>query len=148
MIRRVKRAVRQSDDRGDTAVDTAVLIPAVLLIGLLLVMGGRIAQARGVVASAANEAARAASISRTVSTARTNATTTATTTLSNSRVKCSTTTVTPDLGAFNLPMGQTGVVTVRVECVVPLSDLGIPGTPGSISINYTGRSVLDTYRTR
>ncbi|MFD2027393.1 TadE/TadG family type IV pilus assembly protein [Promicromonospora aerolata] len=135
-------------ERGNVAINTAVVFPMLLLIGLLLVMAGRLVLAEGVVQSAANEAARAASISRTVSMADTQARSTATSTLVNSGVRCASTSVDPATDAFALPLGTVGTITVRVECVVPLRDLGLPGAPGSRTISATGTSVLDAYRGR
>jgi Flp pilus assembly protein TadG len=135
-------------ERGNVAINTAVVVPMLLLIGLLLVMAGRLVLAEGVVQSAANEAARAASISRTAVVADAQATSTATSTLVNSGVSCGSTRVLPAIDAFDLPLGTVGTITVRVECVVPLSDLGLPGAPGSRTISATGTSVLDAYRGR
>jgi Flp pilus assembly protein TadG len=135
-------------ERGNVAINTAVVFPMLLLIGLLLVMAGRLVLAEGVVQSAANEAARAASISRTATVAGAQATSTATSTLLNSGVSCAETSVTPMTDAFALPLGTVGTITVRVECVVPLRDLGLPGAPGTRTISATGTSVLDAYRGR
>lgn len=135
-------------ERGNVAINTVVIFPVLLLIGLLLIMAGRLVLAEGVVQSAANEAARAASISRTAGVAAVQARTTATSTLANSGVRCSQTAVAPATDAFSLPLGTVGTITVRVECVVPLRDLGLPGAPGSRTISATGTSVLDAYRGR
>lgn len=139
---------RGADERGNVAINTAVIFPVLLLIGLLLIMAGRLVLAEGVVQSAANEAARAASISRTAVVAGMQANSTATSTLVNSGVRCSSTSVRPATDAFDLPLGTVGTITVRVDCVVPLRDLGLPGAPGSRTISATGTSVLDAYRGR
>ena len=135
-------------ERGNVAINTAVVFPMLLLVGLLLLMAGRLVLAEGVVQSAANEAARAASISRTATVAEVQATSTARSTLVNSGVRCASTQVMPTTDAFALPLGTVGTITVNVECVVPLRDLGLPGAPGSRTISATGTSVLDAYRGR
>jgi Flp pilus assembly protein TadG len=135
-------------ESGNVAINTAVVFPMLLLIGLLLVMAGRLVLAEGVVQSAANEAARSASISRTATVAGAQATSTATSTLLNSGVRCARTSVVPETDAFALPLGTVGTITVQVDCVVQLSDLGLPGAPGSRTISATGTSVLDAYRGR
>lgn len=135
-------------ERGNVAINTAVIFPVVLLIALLLLMAGRMVLAEGAVQSAANEAARSASISRTAATAQLSASQTARSTLNNSGISCSSTKVTPVLDAFALPIGTVGEVRVDVSCVVPLSDLGLPGVPGSREMHATGTSVLDAYRGR
>ena len=137
-----------ADERGNVAINTVVIFPMLLLIALLLVMAGRIVLAEGVVQSAANEAARSASISRTANVAAAQATSTATSTLLNSGVRCASTSVAPTTDAFGLPLGTVGTITVRVECIVPLRDLGLPGAPGTRTITATGTSVLDAYRGR
>lgn len=138
----------ESEERGDVAVNAVVIVPVLLLVGALLLMAGRVVLAQGVVQSAANEAARAASISRSAPVAAAQASSTATTTLDNSGVRCASTAVRPSTEAFGLPLGETGTISVTVECVVPLSDLGLPGVPGSQTISATGTSVLDAYRGR
>ncbi|GAB4087253.1 hypothetical protein GCM10028784_38830 [Myceligenerans cantabricum] len=137
-----------SGEQGNIAINTAVIFPMVLLIAMLLLMAGRMVLAQGAVQSAANEAARSASISRTVAAAHTSASQTALSTLDNSGVSCSTTTVVPVLDAFALPLGTVGEVRVDVSCIVPLSDLGLPGAPGAREMHATGTSVLDAYRGR
>lgn len=145
-MRRLRQAL--SEESGQSTISAMIMIPALLLIGGLVLVGGRLALASGAVQSAANEAARAASISRTAPIAQGQATSTAQSTLNNSGVKCSRTSVEPALGAFTLPVGQSGPITVTVTCVVPLADLALPGIPGSKTMTATGTSVLDAYRGR
>lgn len=135
-------------ESGNISINTAVIVPMLLLVGLLLLMAGRVVLAQGAVQAAANEAARSASISRSADVARVSATQTAESTLTNSGVPCSSTAVVPALDAFALPLGTVGEVRVEVSCVVPLADLGLPGAPGSQKMSATGTSVLDTYRGR
>lgn len=135
-------------ERGDTAVNTVVVVPSLLLVGLLLLLGGRVVLARGTVESAAQEAARSASISRSVAVAAARAESTATSTLANSGVACESTSVHVDATALQLPVGETGTVEVHVRCVVPLRDLGVPGAPGAVTLTATGRSAVDAYRER
>ncbi|GAA1863488.1 TadE/TadG family type IV pilus assembly protein [Myceligenerans crystallogenes] len=135
-------------ERGNMAINTAVILPMLLLIGALLIMAGRMVLAQGAVQAAANEAARSASISRTASTAEVSASQTAVSTLENSGVFCASTKVTPLLDAFLLPLGTVGEVRIEVLCTVPLADLGLPGAPGAVEMTATGTSVLDAYRGR
>lgn len=139
---------RLSEDRGSMSLGAAATVPALFLIGAILLMAGRLALAEGSVQSAANEAARAASISRTQAIAGAQASSTAASTLANANLKCSSTNVATDLSAFNQPVGQVGTVTVTVTCVVPLADLAIPGVGGTRTITSTGTSVIDAYRER
>ncbi|HXX91815.1 MAG TPA: TadE/TadG family type IV pilus assembly protein [Acidimicrobiales bacterium] len=43
--------------------------------------------------------------------------------------------------------GVGGVVHVRVTCTVPLSEFGIPGMPGSVTVDVTQSAPVDPYRT-
>lgn len=146
----LSRALRSREalERGNIAINTAVVFPMVLLIAMLLLMAGRTVLAQGAVQSAANEAARSASISRTAVAAHAAASETARSTLNNSGISCTRTSIVPVLDAFTLPLGTVGEVRVDVSCEVPLSDLGLPGAPGAREMHATGRSVLDAYRGR
>jgi hypothetical protein len=50
--------------------------------------------------------------------------------------------------AFNTPIGRPVDIRVRVTCVVHLSDMLVPGVPGSITLNANFASPLDPYRSR
>jgi hypothetical protein len=100
------------------------------------------------VQAAANDAARAASITRTQSQAAGAATTSATATLANQGLTCTHRRVAVDTSGFTLPPGTPATVTASVTCAVALSDLALPGVPGSTRVTATVRSPLDTYRER
>ncbi|WP_298462077.1 TadE/TadG family type IV pilus assembly protein [uncultured Cellulomonas sp.] len=138
----------RSRETGSTTLGTVIAVPALLLVGMLLLMAGRVTIAGGTVQSAAHEAARAASISRTASAARTAANDVVATTLDNSELECVTTSVAVDTAAFARPVGQSGQVTVTVACTVPLDDLALPGVSATRTLTATSTSVLDTYRSR
>ncbi len=61
---------------------------------------------------------------------------------------CTSTTITVDAAAFNAPIGNTAQANVTVTCTVNLSDLSIPGVPGSRTITATAGSPVDAYRER
>ena len=63
-------------------------------------------------------------------------------------VHCTSTNVTVNAAAFNAPIGNTTQVNVTVTCTVDLSDLSIPGVPGTRTITATARSPVDAYRER
>ena len=54
-----------ADERGSAAIELVLLVPALMLMLLFAVAGGRVAIAHGSVQQAAADAARAASIART-----------------------------------------------------------------------------------
>ena len=100
------------------------------------------------VQSAAADAARSASIARTQGGAQTEGNTAAATSLANQHVNCVTTTVSVDTSGFASPVGTPAKISATVTCDVNLSDLFLPGVPGSKAITATMSSPLDTYRER
>jgi Flp pilus assembly protein TadG len=125
-----------------------VVAPALLALLGLLVMAGRVAIASNSVESAADEAARSASISRTASGARAEAEDGARRSLAEQGLQCSSVEVDVDTAGFAVPVGLPAQVHATVTCVVRLSDLALPGFPGSRTVTATAVSPLDTYRER
>lgn len=139
---------RRHDDEGSASLEFAILGAGVVLIICLLAAAGRIALAQNSVEDAANAAARAASISRSAGSAREEAGTVADSTLRGQNVQCTTRIVDVDTSGFSAPIGTPASVTAHVECTVDLSDLLIPGMPGSKTLSADGRSAIDEYRER
>lgn len=135
-------------ERGSIAVEAAILIPGLLIVLGLVLAGGRTALAHQTVDAAAADAARAASIARTAPEAHTTATTTAVAALTRDGLQCARRSVTIDTSGFATPVGTPAAVRATVTCVVPLSDLAVPGAPGSVTVTATATSPLDTYRER
>lgn len=139
---------RRRDDRGAVTLEFVVVAPALLALLGLLVMAGRVAIASNSVESAADEAARSASISRTASGARAEAEDGARRSLAEQGLQCSSVEVDVDTAGFAVPVGLPAQVHATVTCVVRLSDLALPGFPGSRTVTATAVSPLDTYRER
>jgi Flp pilus assembly protein TadG len=118
-----------------------------LFVGLI-VFAGRVAVANQAVGSAATEAARSASISRTQAQAADTARAAATQALSNQKVNCLRMTISVDTSGFGSPVGTPASVRATVTCVVNLSDLAVPGVPGTRTVSASMSSPLDTYRER
>lgn len=135
-------------ERGSAAIETAIGVPAFLLFIALIIGAGRIAIARQSVEAAAAEGARSASIARTQSSADHDAITSAAATVANQQLQCVTTRVVVDTSGFAKPVGTPATVSVTVTCTVNLSDIAIPGLPGTLPITETMTSPLDTYRGR
>jgi len=135
-------------DRGSGAIELVIGLPAVGLFIGLIVFGGRVALARQSVQDAATEAARTASIARSTDVAQSQASAAAAATLANQGLRCSTTTVTVDTTGFAAPVGTPATVVATVSCTVDLSDLSVPGIPGTKTIVATMPSAIDTYRER
>ncbi|MDR1077067.1 MAG: pilus assembly protein, partial [Propionibacteriaceae bacterium] len=56
--------------------------------------------------------------------------------------------VTVDGSGFDAPGDQVGFVRVEVVCRVNLSDIAIPGLPGSVTIRADASSPIDVFRGR
>ena len=135
-------------ERGSAVIEAAIGVPAFMLFVGLIVFAGRVAVANQAVGSAASEAARSASISRTQAQAADTARAAATTALSNQKVNCLRMTISVDTSGFGSPVGIPASVRATVTCVVNLSDLSVPGVPGTRTVSASMSSPLDTYRER
>lgn len=133
------------DESGSASVEAAIGVPAFALFVGLIIFGGRTAMTHQAVESAAADAARSASITRTSATAQHDAKAAAQASLANQNIGCLNTTVSVDTSGFQTRPGEPATVEVTVECRLDLSDLSIPGVPGSRIIRATMNSPLDTY---
>lgn len=147
MIRRRLRTMLR-DDRGALSVELVILAPALVLIILLLIACGRIAIAGTASQTAAMVAAREASLSRTSAQAQPDATQAAETSMSQAGYNCISLTVKIDDSGLNAPLGTVGTVGATITCVVNLSDVAIPGLPGTKTITATATSPVDAFRER
>lgn len=137
---------RLGDDRGSTSVEIAILVPVIVLVGMLVVAAGRVHSAQQAVDHAAATAAREASLARTPGSATTAARATANQVLAQRDLACESTTVTVNTSGLDARPGTLGLVRATVRCTVPLSDLGVPGLPGSKTLTATMASAVDPYR--
>ena len=134
-------------DAGNAALELVVLAPALALLLGLVIAAGRTSIAQNSMAAAARDAARQASISLTAKDAQSAASSSAQAALSKDGLHC-TPHVTIDTSGFSVPAGQPAQVTATVSCTVPLSDLLVPGLPGSKTLTATFTSPLDPFRER
>lgn len=135
-------------ERGSATIEAVIGIPAFILFVGLIIFGGRVATTHGAVESAAADAARSASIARTSSEARTDAVDAARASLANQDISCTQVTVDVEASDFARPTGQAGEVDVTVSCRLDLSDLAVPGVPGTKLIRAHISSPLDTWTAR
>ena len=140
--------VTMRDERGSAAVEAVIGVPAFALFVGLIIFGGRTAMTHEAVESAAADGARTASIARTASEARVEAESAIRASLANQDIACLDVSVTVDASDFDVPVGTAGAVEVTVVCHLDLSDLSVPGVPGSRAITATVTSPLDTWRER
>ena len=139
---------RRRDQRGSATVEITILVPALLLTFSMLVVGGRVWFARTTVNEAAHAAARAASLARAAGEAGAAGRSAGAQSLATGGLRCDSTTVEVNTAAFGVPVGTPATVTSTVNCRVGFADLLLPGLPGSVDIQASGASALDTYRSR
>ncbi len=130
------------DEQGSLTVELVVLTPVLLLMVLVVVAFGRVAEARQQVVEAARAGAEVASVQRNGWGAQVAADRDATIGSSNRTGTCAGRTVTTDVSHFY----PGGYVTVTVACRVPLADLAWPGVPGSTTVRATSTAPIDPYR--
>jgi len=140
--------VKKRDELGSASLEATVGLPAFFLFVGLIIFGGRTATTHQAVESAAADAARSASIARTSSEAQEDAKNAAQASLANQQIHCLSVDVNVDTSDFSKAVGETGTVAVTVQCRLDLSDLSVPGVPGSRLIKATVSSPLDTWRER
>lgn len=139
---------RNRGEQGSASIEAAIGVPAFALFVGLIIFGGRTATTHQAVESAAADAARSASIARTGTDAEHKAKEAAQTSLANQDVHCLSIDVSIDTAGFRTTVGAAATVEVTVECRLDLSDLSVPGVPGSRIIRATMSSPLDTWRER
>ena len=136
------------DERGSAAIEAAIGVPAFALFVGLIIFGGRTATTHEALQSAAADAARSASLARDAEVARADAREAATFSVTTQKIGCSAIEVDVDTSDFNKQPGIPGSVNVTVSCRLDLSDLAIPGVPGSRVMRATMSSPIDTWRER
>jgi Flp pilus assembly protein TadG len=135
-------------DRGSASIELAVLTPAVIAFFAAVVIAGRITLALQAADSAAYDASRTASLARNPTIARVQALNAATASFTAQGITCLSVTVVVDTAGFSVPVGQPATVRVTVSCVAQLSDVALPGMPGSVTLTSSFVSPLDRYRSR
>lgn len=134
-------------EAGDASLELVILAPAVFAILALVIAAGRTSIADGAVAAAARDAARQASLARTPGAAQAAALASASAALRQDGLDCSPH-VTVSTAGFSVPVGQPATVSAAVTCTVSLSDLLVPGMPGSRTLRASFASPLDPFRGR
>jgi Flp pilus assembly protein TadG len=134
------------DERGSASIEAVVVGPAVVLLILLVVFGGRVALAHQSVQAIAADAARAASLARSHSEAH-QAAVAAMNAGFDQQLSCANHTLELDLAGFDKPVGTPASVAATVTCHLASADLGLPGLP-ELAIASTMSSPVDTFRER
>ncbi|SMD23924.1 TadE/TadG family type IV pilus assembly protein [Lentzea albidocapillata] len=134
--------VLRRDVRGSAAVELTLVAPLLILLLLLVVLCGRLAETKLRINDVAHQAARAATLARTSSQAVANAEATANAALASAGISCQALSVFTDVNGFK--PGST--VTVTVSCSVGLSDLTALGVPGTRTFHSRFSSPVDVWR--
>lgn len=143
LISRIRSAPR---DRGSAAIEAAIILPSLLVFLCLAIAGGRLVMSGSKVDAAAQDAAREASIHRTAAAAQEAARAAAAESLADQGITCASSSVSINTAGLSVPIGQVATVSATVSCTVDLSDLLLPGAPGSRTMKSTATSVVDQYR--
>ncbi|MCB5910379.1 hypothetical protein [Streptomyces pinistramenti] len=136
------------DDRGTYTLETVICVTFLLPFLGLLAAYGLAGLFDSSVDNAANSAARAASQAADADTAQARGHAAAHASLRQDDRNCTSSSVRIDTGAFNAPPGQAASVSATVTCTIPLSQLTVPGLPGSKTLTATATSALDQYADR
>lgn len=120
-----------------------ILTPIMATLLFFVVAAGRLGVIESKLTSAARSAARAASQTQSTSTAQAAASTTAETTLGHLKTSCH---GGPQVRVLELDLRPGGRVHLQVMCEVRLSDLAVPGLPGSRMVSADSISVVDRFR--
>jgi Flp pilus assembly protein TadG len=136
------------DQEGSATLELTILAPALLVLLGLAIVAGRIETASAAVEHAAAVGARDASLARTPALARLAAANSVNGSLASQGIACGSLNVNLDAAGFSAPPGTASVVRLTVSCTLALSDVAVPGVPGTRLVKATMTSPLDTYRSR
>jgi Flp pilus assembly protein TadG len=129
-------------EAGSLAVEMAMVAPGLLLIFGLIFAYGRAAQVNGTLESGTRDAARSATVARSYDDALERANAVLLDAMKDAPQSCQNSLDLKITGDY-LP-GEP--VTVTTRCTYDLSDLGLPGAPGTITAESSFTSMLDPYR--
>ncbi|HEX5772640.1 MAG TPA: TadE family protein [Nocardioidaceae bacterium] len=129
-------------ERGSLAIEMAMIVPSILLIFGLIFVYGMAASVNGNLESATRDAARSATLARSYDEARERARVVVREGIRGLPKTCR------DSVAVDVsPTFEPGEpVTVTVTCTYSISEIGLPGAPGSLSPESSFTSMLDPYR--
>jgi hypothetical protein len=133
---------RGGGDSGSLVVELVVLTPVVFLIALCILVFGRVSNARQLVTESARAGAQAASVMPNAESAQSAAVENAGVGTEGQPHTCAHADVVTDVSHYY----PGGYVTVTVTCAVALSDLSVPGVPGSTTIRESSTAPVDPYR--
>jgi hypothetical protein len=129
-------------DAGMIALEVVIAAPVLLLLLALVFAYGRVAQVNGTLEAGVRDAARSATQARSAADAQQRAEQVIRQSLGPGATDCLATLVVEPITVFEAGFP----VRVTASCRYPLSDLGLPGVPGSVTTRSTFLSPLDPNR--
>jgi Flp pilus assembly protein TadG len=154
---RARPPLRTPRDRGLITTELVIVLPILVSFLYLLVLAGRLTDARSDVVGAANDAARAASLQTNLAAAQIQAQAAAEDTVRGERLHCIGNDGAPTVNVEaiappNPPPGQPGGfargadVRVTVTCQVNTSDLNFIGVGATVTLTEVAWEPIDPYR--
>lgn len=139
--------VRGAHERGSVTTEMVIVFPIIIMFLFLVILAGRVTDAKSDVVAAANDAARVASLQASGAQAATQAQLAAEATLAGEGIDCvggvQVDTWTEGSGGF----ARGAVVVTDVTCDVSTSDLLLLDIGGGvITVTEQGREPVDSYR--
>ena len=129
-------------EAGSLAIEMAMVAPGLLLIFGLIFAYGRAAQVNGTLEPGTRDAARSVTLARSYDDALDRANAVMLDALKDAPQSCQDSLDVEIVGDY-----QPGEpVTVSTQCTYDLSDLGLPGAPGTLTSRSSFTSMLDPYR--
>jgi hypothetical protein len=139
----LSRSLEPTDRQtGSAAAEIVILTPLLVLLILVLVMGGRLANASQDLTDAARTSVESAVVASNASAARAQAAATASYEISHDGLECDPYSIVTDVAEFTAG----GRVSVRVSCRVKLFTLGLPGLPTALTVSSQASAAIETYR--
>jgi Flp pilus assembly protein TadG len=133
---------RRHDQQGSLTVELVVLTPVLFLFAVMVLMFGRVSESKQRVVEAATAGAEAAAVLPTPGSAGFGASVDAAVEVAGGDQSCVHARISTDVSHYF----PGGFVTVTVQCQVELSDLSLPGVPGSTTVQASAVAPIDPYR--
>ena len=134
--------LRRRAESGSLAVEMAMVAPGLLLIFALIFAYGRAAQVNGTLESGTRDAARSVTLARSYDDALVRANTVLADAMKDAPQSCQDTLTLKIVGDY--APGEP--VTVDADCTYDISDIGLPGAPGTLNAQSSFTSMLDPNR--
>lgn len=134
-------------DAGSVSLELVVVAPALLLLVVAIIAGGRLAQARQAVELASAQAARATALAPTPAAGAGAGRIQAASAVAALGLRCRPITTVSAAGLAR-QAGTPATVSVAVSCRVRLRDVAVPGLPGSVVVSASTVEPVDRWVSR